>query len=107
MAISVALFGPTNRLPHLARGEFQTLRLVGDGTQVVVAAGGGTLHAVHVGVAGTLAVATVATAALGRQFEGDVAFSQGLTVITTGASSDITIEFWGMATRANSRTFGV
>jgi len=122
MAITVALFGPTKHLPHLAMKEFQTLRLVGDGTQVIVAAGAGILHAVHVGIVGTLAIfydvasggtvddttacAKIATTAIGRQFEGDIAFSQGLTVVTTGAS-DLTIEFWGRGTVANPRQFGV
>ena len=121
MAITVALFGPTKHLPIVGHKEFQTLHLVGDGTQVVVPAGAGVLHALHVGVVGTLAIfydvaaggtvdttteiLRVATTAIGRQFEGDITFTQGLTVVTTGAG-DLTIEFWGRATVANPRVFG-
>jgi len=122
MAITVAVFGPTDHLPQVGMKEFQWLHTVGDGTQVIVPAGDGVLHALHVGVVGTLAIyydtpsggtadttteiARVATTAIGRQFEGDICFARGLTCVITGGASDLTHQFDGRTTVANPRTFG-
>lgn len=120
MAISVNVYFPLNRNPDRTLGETQSLRLVGDGTEVMVAAGGGTLDSVDVAVAGTLAqffdtpsggtadattlIANMATSVTGRRFTGPIVFTRGLTVITTGAASDMTIRFNGRPT-VSSRTF--
>lgn len=124
MAITSTLFGPKDYNPHFGRGEFQYARIVGDGTVVVVASGAGSIHSIMVGVAGTLAkfydtasggttddtteIITVNTSAptTAPYTLPDVAFSKGLTVITTGGSGDITISFRGRPD-VSSRTFGV
>lgn len=111
MAITTAVYGPTHRNPDVTLGEWQNLHLIGDGTEAMVAAGGGVLGPVDVGVAGTLAkfydtpsggttdtttqIATVDTAAAGRRFTGPIVFRRGLTVITTGANGDLSISFLG------------
>lgn len=123
MAITTALFGPNDRMPHFAAGEWQWLRLVGDGTQVVVQAGMGVLARVILNVAGTRAAfhdvvggqtadATnlivnlpINTLAVG-EFDIGAPFDDGLTVITTGAASDLTIFFSGRASYVSARTFG-
>lgn len=123
MAITVENFGPDDGLPIVGQNEWQYLRIVGDGTQVVIAAGAGLLHSVWVGVAGTLATfydtpsggtadnttacLNVATSVTGLRFKGPLKVSKGLTVVTTGANGDLTILFQGRATVASSRTFGV
>jgi len=116
-----AVYGPTNRNPSYSLGEYQYAQLKGDGTEVMVAAGGGVLARVNVGVVGTLAkfydtpaggttddttlIATVNTSVLGIQFDGPVTFSKGLTVITTGAGTYITVAFSGRPT-VSSLSFG-
>lgn len=121
MAITANLYGPTNRNPDYWRGEFQYLHLIGDGTEVMVPAGGGFLGDVDVGVAGTLAkfydtpsggttdgttqIATVDTSVTGFRARLRVAFSRGLTVITTGSNGDLTISFRGRQI-ANTLSFG-
>lgn len=123
MAITVAQFGPDDGLPNVGLNEYQYLRLVGDGTQVIVAAGACLLHSVWVGVAGALATfydtpsggtadnttacLNVASSVTGMRFKGPIKLSKGLTVITTGASSDLTIVFYGRATAQAAPTFGV
>ncbi len=123
MAISVENFGPDDGLPNVVDNEYQYLRLVGDGTSVLIPAGAGLLHSVWVGVAGTLATffdtpsggtadsttacLNVATSVTGLRFKGPIKVSKGLTVTTTGASSDLTIVFYGRTTAQNARTFGV
>lgn len=123
MAITTALFGPTNSLPDYDKGEWQWLRLVGDGTQVLVAAGAGILARVVIGAAGTRA--TFHDVASGGAVDGTTMivnlptntltvppydimakFTQGLTVVTTGAANDITILFSGRAF-TSTRQFGV
>lgn len=122
MAITVENYGPKDHLPNLALNEWQYLRLVGDGTAVMVPAGAGLLARVYVGVAGTLAtfydtpsggtadgttsMANLATSVTGLRFEGPIAFSKGLTLITTGANTDLTIVFRGRAIPVTSRSFG-
>lgn len=121
MAISSAVFGPTDRNPDYTKGEWQWLRLVGDGTQVIVPAGMGVVARVVLNVAGTRAQffdtpsggttdATtmivnlpVNTLAVG-EFDINAVFARGLTVITTGAATDITVLFSGRQT-TSSRTF--
>lgn len=119
MSISVNVYGPADRYPDVARGEYQWLHLVGDGTEALCT-GGGVLGKVEVGVAGTLAkfydtaaggtadtttlIATVDTSVTGHRWEGPIRFSKGLTVITTGASGDLNISFLGRPT-VSARTF--
>ena len=98
------------------------MQLVGaDAGEVMVSAGGGVLDRVNVGVIGTLAtfhdvaeggtlddttaIAVVDTGALGTRFSGPVVFSKGLTVVTTGVGTNITVSFSGRAT-VSSRQFG-
>lgn len=107
--------GPTGQIPHQAIGEYQYAYLNGADTFVLVAAGQGMVHTVVVGVAGTLCklydtpsggtadattqIATLDTSvATARDWLLDVAFSKGLTVITTGGSGEITVSFRGTAT---------
>lgn len=121
MAITSTLFGPKDYNPHFARDEFQYCRIVGDGTVVLVATGAGSLKTVDVGVAGTLAkfydvasggvtdatteIATVDTSITGYRANVPVAFAKGLTCVTTGGNTDITISFRGRPD-TSSRTFG-
>lgn len=114
-----ATYGPTDRHPDFARNEYQYGRLESEGTEVIVPNGGGRVHTVAVGVAGTLLIlhdvesggatsdateiATVSLAAAGNVTL-DVAFSKGLTAIVTGAASDITISF-GTRHMLSPRTF--
>jgi len=111
--MATPLFGPTDRNPDYARNEHQYVRISGAQTVVVVASGGGMVHGVTVGVAGTLLklydVATggttddtteIATLVLttidaGAFVQLDVAFSKGLTAIVTGAA-DLTVYFRGV-----------
>jgi hypothetical protein len=120
MAIT-SKYGPIDYNPHYARNEFQFARLLGAGTEVMVANGAGSLGSVVVGVAGTLAkfydvasggttddtteIVVVDTSVTGYRAELNIAFSKGLTVITTGASSDLTVAFRGRPT-TSTRTFG-
>lgn len=124
MPITSTLYGPKDYNPHFGRGEFQYARIVGDGTVAVVANGAGSIHSIMVGVAGVLAkfydvalggttdatteIETVDTSApaTAPYVLPDVAFAKGLTVITTGANTDITISFRGRPT-VSTRTFGV
>ncbi len=116
------LIGPTGRYPDYARGENQYARINGAQTAVLVSAGGGMVHTVTVGVAGTLAkfydvkaggtlddtteFATVdlSVVAPGATVILDEDFSQGCTVVVTGGA-DITVSFRGSQT-VNPRTFG-
>lgn len=123
MAITVNNYGPDDGLPIEGQNEWQYLRLVGDGTEVIIPAGAGLLHSVWVGVAGTLATffdtpsggtadgttacLNVATSVTGLRFKGPIKVSKGLTVTTTGASSDLTIVFYGRPVVASARQFGV
>lgn len=123
MAITTENFGPDDGLPNVGQNEWQYLRIVGDGTEVIIPAGAGLLHSVWVGVAGTLATfydtpsggtadgttacVNVATSVTGLRFKGPIKVSKGLTVVTTGASSDLTIVFFGRTTQKAAPTFGV
>lgn len=113
------LIGPKGRTPDASIFEHQWVKLDGAATYVV-ADGGGFLHTVEVGVVGTLAIfydtrsggttddtteiATVSLAALTSQpIILDISFSQGLTVIVTGAAElTLTGRF---AQTLNPRTF--
>lgn len=110
--MATLLIGPTDRNPDYARNEHQYARINGAQTAVLVERGGGMVHGVTVGVAGTLAkfydvaiggttddtteIATESLAAIdaGSFVLMDVAFSKGLTVIVTGAA-DLTVYFRG------------
>lgn len=125
MAITANVYTPNDYNPYYARNEYQSLHLVGDGTEVMVQFGGGDLQRVDVGVAGTLAkfydtdspggtptltdattlIKTVDTSVTGTRATSPVSFQKGLVVITTGSSGDITISFRGRPTKSN-RTFG-
>ena len=105
------LIGPMGRTPDYANNEHYYAHIIDAQTAVLVAAGGGMVHTVSVGVIGTLAVfydvaaggatdattriATVSLAALTSQPTIlDVAFSAGLTVVVTGAG-ELTVSFRG------------
>ena len=122
MAITTALFGPNERMPNYAKGEWSWLRVVGAGTQVIVAGGAGVLGRVIIGAAGTRAqffdcvsggTADDTTMILNLPINSLVVpdytilapFDQGLTVITTGSSTDLTIFFNGRAARAATRAY--
>lgn len=115
--------GPLGRYPDVARGEWQYANIIGAQTAVLVAKGGGMVHTVVCGIAGTLAefydaatgaaltpankIATVDIAAATRETETlDVSFSQGLRVVVTGAATcDLTVTFIGAQT-VSPRNFG-
>ena len=115
--------GPVNHMPNQALGEYQYAYINLAQTAVIVAAGGGTLHSVIVGVAGTLlklydtvsggttdATTQIATIDLSSASANggwvlDVVFSKGLTAIVTG-TAEVTLSFRGTAT-LNARQFGV
>lgn len=114
------VIGPTNRNPDYFNGEYQYADIIDAQTAVLVSAGGGVVHTVEIGVVGTLAVfydtpsggttdattqiAKVSLAALSSQpIILDVAFSKGLTVVVTGASTELTVSFRGAQT-VSSRT---
>lgn len=122
MALSTEAYGPTNRNPDRTKDEWQTGHLIGDGTSVAVAAGTGELGPIHnnVAVAGSASfhdaiqgasltaanrILLVDTAAIGLKNEKTYIFRQGLQVITTAATNEITFGFTGRAT-LNPRTFG-
>jgi hypothetical protein len=107
--------GPVGRNPDRARGEHQYAFIVGEQTASLVDAGGGELHTVVVGVAGTLAkfydaaegaslsadnqIATVSLAAVtSGPLNIGVAFSRGLQCVVTGASAELTVAFDGAQT---------
>lgn len=113
--------GPTDRTLYPANNEYQYAEIELAQTAVLVAAGGGRLHSVEIGVVGTLAqfydtpaggtadattrIATVPLDALTNQpFILDVAFGKGLTVIVTGTAV-LTVAFTGAPT-VSPRTFG-
>jgi hypothetical protein len=121
--MTTLLLGPLGRYPDYARGENQYARINGAQTAVLVSKGGGMIHTVTVGVAGTLAkfydvkeggvlddTTEFATVDLGAPVSpGDTViidedFSAGCTVVVTGGA-DITVSFRGSQT-VNPRTFG-
>lgn len=121
MAI-VAVYGPTGQLPHRPSAESQWGYLVGAGTEVVFS-GAGRVKYVDVLVAGTNVslhdanstdtpdatnrIAQFASTAIGRKFEPQVTDVQrGLTVVTTGAATELYVGFDGRQL-TNPRTFGV
>jgi len=105
------IIGPTDRNPDFARNEHQYARINGTQTAVLVANGGGMIHGITVGVAGTTLkfydvatggltddtteIMTLATASItaGSFVNLDVAFSKGLTVVAVGG--DATVYFRG------------
>lgn len=122
MALSTEAYGPTDRNPDRTRGEWQSGHLIGDGTSVAVAAGCGELGPVHnnVAVAGSCSfhdaiqgasltaanrILLVDTAAIGIKNEQSYPFRQGLQVVTTAGTNEVTFDFTGRAT-LNPRTFG-
>lgn len=123
MAIT-ANYGPVGRNPDYGQGEHNFVKMKGDGTEVIAARGSGSVHAVVIGVAGTLLklfdtvsggtvddtteIATINLSAPAT--EGgvivDATFNQGLTAIVTGAASELTITGkWGRTTRTIHREF--
>jgi hypothetical protein len=123
MAVTTAAFGPTDRTPDRTRGEWQTGHLIGDGTTVAVARGNGELGPIwnNIAVAGTVdfhdaiegasldatnRLLRVDTTAAGQKSEDSIAFRQGLQVVTSAATNDVTFNLWGRAT-LNPRQFGV
>jgi hypothetical protein len=113
--------GPVGLTPQQHLHEYQYAYIFQAQTAVIVAAGCGVLHAIVVGVAGTLLklydtpsggtadattqIATVDLAAVSYLVL-DIAFSRGLTAVVTGGSAEITLSFRGTST-LNPRTFGV
>lgn len=108
------VFGPQDRFPDVARGEWQWARISLAQTAVLVPHGGGMVHTVVCGVAGTLAkfydvaeggtlddtteIVTVDISTATRETNTlDLAFSRGLTVVVTGAA-DMTVTFLGRQT---------
>jgi len=107
--------GPVDLMPNQALGEYQYAYINLAQTAVIVTAGAGVLHAVLVGVAGTLLklydvasggttdattqIATIDASAptTAGPFLLDVAFGKGLTAILTGAG-EVTLAFRGTAT---------
>lgn len=123
MALTTEAYGPTDRNPDRTKNEWQTGHLIGDGTSVAVAAGCGEIGPVFndVAVAGSVsfhdaisgASLTAAnrlllcdTAAIGQKSQDSIPFRQGLQVVTTAATNEVTFDFTGRAT-TNPRTFGV
>lgn len=121
MAFSVEQYGPSDRNPEVWRGELQWGRLVDDGTATVFA-GSGVLGHVNINAAvasetvefhdtiGTpdsdSLVLEVATDAIGEVFRGRILLSEGLKVVTSAASIDVTFEFLGRST-VSARQFGI
>jgi hypothetical protein len=101
--------GPEDRNPDYARGEKKVAHIIGDQTAVLSARGGGHIHAIVVGVTGTLAkfydIAAGVTPAAANQMCTvslaavtvgpmilDAAFSKGCTVVVTGgAGTELTV----------------
>ena len=123
MAITTEAYGPTDRNPNRGLGDFQTGHLIGDGTSVAVAAGCGLIGTVHnnLAVAGSVSfhdaisgatlnaanrLLLVDTAAIGVKGETVIPFRQGLSVVTSAATNDVTFQLIGRAT-SSPRTFGV
>lgn len=118
--MATLVFGPQDRWPDVARGEWQWARINGAQTAVLVQHGGGMVHTVVNGAAGTLIklydtpeggttddtmeIATLGLEATRETATLDVSFSKGLTAIVTGAG-DCTVSFIGRQT-VSSRTFG-
>lgn len=116
-------YGPNNRNADYARGEYNFVKTKGPGTEVISERGGGMVHAVVVGVAGTLLklhdaptggvlddttlIATIDLAAPTTMPAPilDAAFNDGLTAVITGANAELTITGrWGRTTRTVLRT---
>lgn len=111
--MATLVFGPQDRFPDVARQEWQWARINGAQTAVLVPRGGGMVHTVVNGVAGTLIklydtfeggvtddtteIATLGLEATRETATLDVAFSRGLTAIVTGAG-DCTVSFIGRQT---------
>jgi hypothetical protein len=115
------LIGPTERNADRGLQENQYARINLAQTAVLVSAGSGSIHAVTVGVAGTLAkfydtpeggttddttqMLTVDLSVPDVKHGIDIGFSRGCTVIVTGGA-DITVSFIAAQTTAATRTFG-
>lgn len=124
MAITTEAYGPTDRNPDTTKGEYQTGHLIGDGTSVAVAAGCGVIAFVvnDVAVAGSVSFHDAVqgasldgtnrlllcdTAAIGQKYQGPpIPFRQGLQVVTSAGTNEVTFGFSGRKT-TNPRTFGV
>lgn len=127
MALTVH-YGPQDRNPDFFRGDMQYAKFVASGgsggTEVMVAAGGGVLNSVEIGVAvasstveffdtpsggtadATTSIAKVSMAATADAIRPRLTFSKGLTaIVTTGGASEFTVAFSGRAF-VNSHTFG-
>lgn len=123
MALTTEDYGPTERMPQSATGEWQRAHLIGDGTSVAVAAGSGEFNAVHnnVPIAGSAsfhdAVSGATLNAANRLLFIDTlaqglktnynrySFRQGLQIVTTAALCDIVFQLSGRPT-VSPRTFG-
>lgn len=111
--------GPDTRTPDYAQGEFDYAFLKGAATYDV-ARGNGSLHAVVVGVVGTLAkfydvipggtpadtnqIATVSLAALGTHTDLNIAFGKGLVCVVTGAAELTAVGRFAVAAGVKSVT---
>jgi len=118
-------YGPNGRNANYAQGEFNFCKITGPGTEVMAARGSGLVHAVVVGVAGTLLklydvasggtlndAACIAVIDLSAPTTDpapilDAAFNDGLTAVVTGAATvELTITgVWGRTTRVIRREF--
>lgn len=120
MAIT-ATYGPIGFLPDFAKGESQWGYLVGAGTETVFN-GKGRLKYVDVLVAGTNVsihdanstdtptaanrIAQFSSVAIGRKFEPQtVDLQRGLTIVTTGAATELYVGFNGRPS-VSPLTFG-
>lgn len=117
--MATLLLGPKGRQPDRARGEHSYARINGAQTAVLVSAGGGQVVGATIGVVGTLAefydvaaggtlddttkVCTLSLASLADFDAPEFAFSQGLTVVVTGAA-DLTVYF-DQSQTVSPRTF--
>lgn len=117
----VANYGPLGRNTDNPM-EFEYVHIVGDGTEFIVANGGGILKSVFVAIAGTSAllydakttavlsaanqICNISSTVTGFRFEGPVVFSEGLVLVTVGAATDLVISFRGRL-RKSPRQFGV
>lgn len=114
MAISTELYGPKDRTPDYARGGWQYCHLIGDGSAQCFDGAGEIGDIINnVAVAGTVSFYDVATGgtanaanrlalfdttALGPlKKSGPFAVSNGLRVVTTAGTNDITFQLRGRA----------
>lgn len=109
---------PVGRNPEYGTGEYNSVSIRGADTIVIAARGGGFIHTVVPGVAGTLAIfydtpsggttddttkileLDLASLPNGIAHDIGVSFARGLVLVLTGASAELTVTGrWGRATR--------